>query len=155
MVEAPRAGEDETVLMMGDEPTVRMLVAEVMENPGYGTIKAADSIARLTVLQSNVRIDLLVTDVGLSGGMKGRQLADGSQDRRPGLKVRFITGYAGNPTIDHDHPEPRVQVPTEPFVIEALDVPHPRPHPAALTPSRLQGRHGLHEPFANPVCDAT
>ncbi len=70
---APRASRGETVLVVDDEPTVRMLVMEVLEELGYTVIEAGDGAAGLRVLQSNARIDLLVTDVGLPGGMHGRQ----------------------------------------------------------------------------------
>ena len=64
------------MLVVDDEPTVRMLVTEVLEELGYRAIEAADGAAGLRVLQSDARIDLLVTDVGLPGGMNGRQVAD-------------------------------------------------------------------------------
>ncbi|WP_147049161.1 ATP-binding protein, partial [Methylobacterium gnaphalii] len=73
---APRAEQGQTVLIVDDEPTVRMLVTEVLEDLGYTAIEAADGAAGLKVLQSDTRIDLLVTDVGLPGGMNGRQMAD-------------------------------------------------------------------------------
>jgi CheY-like chemotaxis protein len=72
------------------------------------------------VLQSDVRIDLLVTDVGLPGGMNGRQMADAARVSRPGLKVLFITGYAENAAVGNGHLEPGMAVLTKPFVIEAL-----------------------------------
>ena len=115
-----RAGQDETVLIVDDEPSVRMLVTEVLEDLGYTAIEAADSVAGLRVLQSDVRIDLLVTDVGLPGGMNGRQMADAGRERRPDLKVLFITGYAENSLIGNGHLEPGMQVLTKPFAMEAL-----------------------------------
>ncbi|MET0315068.1 MAG: PAS domain-containing protein, partial [Hansschlegelia sp.] len=79
---APRAELGETVLVADDEPTVRMLVTEVLEELGYAAIEAADSAAGLKILQSDVRIDLLVTDVGLPGGMNGRQMAEAGRQSR-------------------------------------------------------------------------
>jgi CheY-like chemotaxis protein len=108
------------VLVVDDEPTVRMLVTEVLEELGYAAIEAADGASGLKVLQSDVRIDLLVTDVGLPGGMNGRQMADAARERRPDLKVLFITGYAENAAIGHGHLEPGMQVLTKPFAMEAL-----------------------------------
>ena len=96
---APKAEKGETVLVVDDEPTVRMLVTEVLEELGYAAIEAADSPSGLKVLQSDVRIDLLVTDVGLLGGMNGRQMADAARASRPDLKVLFITGYAENAVV--------------------------------------------------------
>jgi PAS domain S-box-containing protein len=117
---APRAEHDEMVLVVDDEPTVRMLVTEVLEDLGYTAIEAADGAAGLKVLRSDVRIDLLVTDVGLPGGMNGRQLADAARVARPGLKVLFITGYAENAVLSHGHLEPGTHVLTKPFALDVL-----------------------------------
>ena len=108
------------MLVVDDEPTVRMLVTEVLEDLGYTPIEAADGAAGLEVLQSDVRIDLLVTDVGLPGGMNGRQMADAARVARPGLKVLFITGYAENAVLGDGHLDPGMHVLTKPFAIEAL-----------------------------------
>ncbi len=118
--EAPRARQGETVLVVDDEPTVRMLVTEVLEDLGYTAIEAADGAAGLKVLQSDVRIDLLVTDVGLPGGMNGRQVADAARGARPKLKVLFITGYAENAVLSHGHLDAGMHVLTKPFAMEAL-----------------------------------
>ena len=120
LTQAARAEQGETVLIVDDEPSVRMLVTEVLEDLGYTAIEAADSVAGLKLLHSNVRIDLLVTDVGLPGGMNGRQMADAGRERRPDLGVLFITGYAENSVIGHGHLEPGMQVLTKPFAMEAL-----------------------------------
>ena len=120
LAEVGRAGQGETVLIVDDEPSVRMLVTEVLEDLGYTAIEAADSVSGLKVLQSDVRIDLLVTDVGLPGGMNGRQMADAAGERRPDLKVLFITGYAENAVLGNGHLRPGMQVLTKPFVLETL-----------------------------------
>ena len=116
----PRADRGETVLVVDDEPTVRMLVTEVLEDLSYTAVEAADGAAALRVLQSDTRIDLLITDVGLPGGMNGRQLADAGRAQRPGLKVLFITGYAENAAVGNGHLEPGMHVLTKPFAMEAL-----------------------------------
>lgn len=110
----------ETVLVVDDEPSVRMLITDVLEEIGYTVIEAADSVTGLKLLQSNVRIDLLISDVGLPGGMNGRQMADAGRQTRPGLKVLFITGYAENSVIGNGHLAPGMQVLTKPFPIETL-----------------------------------
>jgi PAS domain S-box-containing protein len=117
---APRAREGETVLIVDDEPTVRMLVMEVLEDLGYVAIEAADAPSGLRVLQSGARVDLLVTDVGLPGGMNGRQLAEAGRGLRPRLKVLFITGYAENAFIGNGHLEPGMHVLTKPFAMDQL-----------------------------------
>ena len=93
---------------------------EVFEDLGYTAIKATDSPTGLKMLRSDVRIDLLVTDVGLPGGMNGRQVADARRAVRPGLKVLFITGYAENAVLSHGHLDPGMHVLTKPFAMEAL-----------------------------------
>ncbi|WP_267358586.1 MULTISPECIES: PAS domain-containing protein [unclassified Methylobacterium] len=118
--ELPRSEQGETVLVVDDEPTVRMLVTDILEELGYTAIEAADSMAGLKVLQSDVRIDLLVTDVGLPGGMNGRQMADAGRETRPGLKVLFITGYAENSVLGNGHLKPGMAVLTKPFAVETM-----------------------------------
>ena len=118
--ETPRAGQDETVLVVDDESTIRMLVMEVLEELGYAAIEAADGASGLRVLQSDVRIDLLVTDVGLPGGINGRQMADAARINRPGLSVLFITGYAENAVVGNGQLERGMHLMTKPFAMEAL-----------------------------------
>jgi CheY-like chemotaxis protein len=115
-----RAGDGECVLVVDDEPTVRMLVTDVLAELGYTSIEAADAKAGLLVLQSDARIDLLVTDIGLPGGMNGRQLADAARARRPDLKVLFITGYAENALVGNGRLVPGMTVLTKPFAVDVL-----------------------------------
>ena len=117
---AGRAGAGETVLVVDDEPTIRMLVADVLGDLGYSIIEAADGPQGMDVLRSGARIDLLVTDVGLPGGMNGRQVADAGRRLRPGLKVLFITGYAEGAVLGDGHMETGMHVLTKPFVMEEL-----------------------------------
>ncbi len=119
-VQSPKAEQGATVLVTDDEPTIRMLVTEVLQELGYTAIEAADGATALKVLQSDVRIDLLVTDVGLPGGMNGRQVADAARATRANLKVLFITGYAENAVLSHSHLDPGMHVLTKPFEMSAL-----------------------------------
>ena len=114
------AGSGETVLVVDDEPTVRMLVADVLGELGYATIEAADGAGGLELLRSGRRIDLLVTDVGLPGGMNGRQVADAGRALRPGLRVLFITGYAETAALGEGQLGAGMQVLTKPFAMEEL-----------------------------------
>jgi CheY-like chemotaxis protein len=95
---APPRGDGETVLIIDDEPTVRMLVSEVLSDLGYTAIEAEDGAGGLKAIGSGSRIDLLVTDVGMPGGLNGRQVADAARALRPDLKVLFKTGYAEKPS---------------------------------------------------------
>ncbi len=117
-----RVERGETVLVVDDEPTVRMLVADVLSDLGYGSIEAEDGPAGLRVLQGDARIDLLITDVGLPGGMNGRQVADAARALRPSLKVLFITGYAENAAVGNGHLPPGMAVLTKPFAVHDLAV---------------------------------
>jgi PAS domain S-box-containing protein len=113
-------GDGETVLVVDDEPTVRMLVNEVLDELGYNALEAEDGAGGLDILKSHRRIDLLVTDVGLPGGMNGRQLADAALVLRPGLKILFITGYAESAVIGAGNLKPNMHIVTKPFALEAL-----------------------------------
>ena len=74
----------------------------------------------LACCSRDVRLDLLITDVGLPGGINGRQVADAGRVFRPDLKVLFITGYAENAVLSHGHLDPGMHVLTKPFAIETL-----------------------------------
>ena len=119
LTDAHRAEAGETVLVVEDESAVRELVVDVLEELGYRAIQAADGPSGLKLLQSGIRIDLLVTDIGLPG-LNGRQVADAAREQRPGLKVLFMTGYAENATIANGFLEPDMEMITKPFAIEAL-----------------------------------
>ncbi len=112
---AKDAGHGETVLIIDDETTVRMLMREVLEEAGYIVLDASDGPSGLKILRSDARIDLLVTDVGLPGGMNGRQVADAARTFRPDIKVLFVTGYAENATLGNGQLDPGMQVIAKPF----------------------------------------
>ena len=114
------SGHGETVLVIDDEPTVRMLMVEVLEEAGYSVLEAQDGPGGLKILRSDADIDLLITDVGLPGGINGRQVADAARETRPDLKVLFVTGYAENAAIGNGLLDAGMQVITKPFVMAAL-----------------------------------
>jgi CheY-like chemotaxis protein len=121
--EAPsgeEAGLGETVLVIDDEAAVRTLVVEVLQDAGYRVLEAEDGQAGLAILDTDRRIDLLITDVGLPGGVNGRQVADVARLRRPELKVLFITGYAEHAVLGAGRLEPGMQVVTKPFSMAGL-----------------------------------
>ena len=110
----------ETVLVVDDEPAVRVLIADVLADLGHQAIEAHDGRAALAILESGARVDLLITDVGLPHGMNGRQLADAARVTRPDLKVLFVTGYAENAVVGNGHLAPGMHLLTKPFNIDAL-----------------------------------
>ena len=113
-------GTGRTVLVIDDEATVRMLIVEVLEDAGYTALEAEDGPAGLKIIQSVPAIDLLITDVGLPGGMNGRQVADAARATRPDLKILFVTGYAENAAVGNGHLDPGMAVVTKPFVMTDL-----------------------------------
>jgi CheY-like chemotaxis protein len=118
--ESVERGDGETVLVIEDEANIRVLIAEILEQAGYRVIQADEGARGLRLLQSSARVDLLITDVGLPGGMNGRQVADAARVTRPDLKVLFITGYAENAAVGNGHLERGMAVMTKPFEITAL-----------------------------------
>ena len=115
-----QAHEGETVMVLDDEAPVRAVVVQVMQDLGYATLEAADGAEALTVLARAGRVDLMITDVGLPGGMNGRQVADAARVGRPGLKVLFITGYAEQAVFSQGHLEAGMEMMSKPFDVDRL-----------------------------------
>jgi len=111
--------DGEIVLVVEDEPVVRGLIVEELQELGYRAIEAGDGTEGLDILQSKRRIDLLVTDMGLPG-LNGRQLADAARTLRPDLKILFMTGYAENAALASGFLDPGMEMITKPFAMEAL-----------------------------------
>ena len=113
-------GFGETVLVVDDEPTVRMLIAEVLSENFYNIVEAGDGPSALKILETDRRIDLMITDVGLPGGMNGRQVADAARVLRKNLKVLFITGYAENAAVGNGHLDAGMEILAKPFAMSTL-----------------------------------
>jgi signal transduction histidine kinase len=117
----PAAAEGRhSVMVVDDEPTIRMLVVEILEEMGHTVLEAGDGAAALRLLATGAHIDLLVTDVGLPGQMNGRQVADAAMGLLPGLKVLFITGYAENAVIGNGPLAPNMALVTKPFAMDVI-----------------------------------
>jgi len=106
--------------VIDDEPSVRMLIVDALQDLGYACLEAADGPSGLRILESRGRIDLLITDVGLPGGLNGRQVADAARTLRPDLRILFVTGYAENAVLNHGHIEHGMEVLTKPFAMDEL-----------------------------------
>ncbi len=116
---APYAQDGETVLIVEDDPAVRVLVSAVLSELGYAFVEAADANGAVPIFQSGQRIDLLISDVGLPG-MNGRQLAEIGRQIRPDLPILFITGYAEHAAVRGGFLDPGMQMITKPFTFDLL-----------------------------------
>jgi PAS domain S-box-containing protein len=117
---APRGERGETILVVEDDPDVRSYSAGLLRELGYAVIEAADGTIALGFLDTLINVDLLFTDVGLPGGVNGRQLADEARRRHPGLKVLFTTGYARNAIVHQGRLDPGVDLIGKPFTFSGL-----------------------------------
>ncbi|WP_223588816.1 response regulator [Pseudomonas sp. A-R-19] len=115
----PFANNGETVLIVEDDPAVRVLVSTVLSELGYTFVEACDGDSAVPILDSTQRIDLLISDVGLPG-MNGRQLAEIGRQLRPDLRVLFITGYAEHAAVRGGFLDPGMQMITKPFTFDLL-----------------------------------
>jgi PAS domain S-box-containing protein len=114
------AEKNETVLVVDDEPAVRMLITEVLKELRYSPLEAEDGLSGLKILETDRPIHLLITDVGLPGGLTGRQIADAALQFRPDLRVLFITGYAESAIARNAGLQSGMHVLSKPFSIEEL-----------------------------------
>lgn len=114
------SGQGETIMLIEDERALRDIVEEILIDAGYRVMTAHDGPSGLQILNSDAHIDLLITDVGLPGGLNGRQVADAARIHRPTLKVLFVTGYANTAAVGNGKLDPGMEVMTKPFEISAL-----------------------------------
>ncbi len=112
----------ECILVVEDESMLRELFAELLTDLGYQVIAVENGAAAVEILRSDRRIDLLLTDVGLPGGLNGRQVADIGRTTRPDLKVMFVTGYAQSAASGDELLGPGMKVLTKPFDLDTLTV---------------------------------
>jgi signal transduction histidine kinase len=115
----PTRGEGETILVVEDDAAVRILITGVLEELGYRFIVASDAPQAMTILRTDVRIDLLLTDVGLPI-MNGRQLAEFARESRPEMRVLFVTGYAENAAVRGEFLDRGMDMLTKPFSLDVL-----------------------------------
>lgn len=116
---SPTTCKAHTVLVVEDEPVIRELILEVLQEQGWRCLEAADGNAAWSVLQSRADIDLLITDVGLPG-LNGRVLAERARRRLPALRILFVTGYAENSDFDLTGDDKRMQMLPKPFGVNQL-----------------------------------
>ena len=117
---APRSVGAETILVVEDDADVRAHSTGILRELGYTVLEAPIASVGLQLLERHPEIRLLFTDVGLPGGMNGRQLADAARQLRPDLKVLFTTGYARNAIVHDGRLDPGVALITKPFTYSGL-----------------------------------
>jgi len=133
----PRGSTNETILVVEDDADVRSYSCETLRELGYAVLEAENGFAGLRLLDSNFDVRVLFTDIGLPGGMNGRQFAEEARKRRPELKVLFTTGYARNAIVHDGRLDPGVELITKPFGQAALSAKLRDIIDAARVPGRI------------------
>jgi CheY-like chemotaxis protein len=85
-----------SILLAEDEAMLRMLAADTLRDNGYNVIETVDGVAALEVLKSDVRVDLLISDIKMPR-MTGYELVDAGLSLRPHLRILLMTGYSREP----------------------------------------------------------
>jgi CheY-like chemotaxis protein len=116
----PATGGTETVLLVEDEGSLRDLIAELLEANGYDVL-AAESPAKAieTAERHPGTIHLLLTDVVMPG-MNGRQLAAQVRERRPEIRVLYMSGYTEDAIAHRGVLEVGALLVSKPFTQESL-----------------------------------
>jgi CheY-like chemotaxis protein len=117
---APRGSAEWTILVVEDEDDVRAYTSGIVNELGYRVLEAENGATALQILARHPEVALLFTDVGLPGGMNGRQLADAARKMRPHLKVLFTTAYARNAIVHDGRLDPGVSLLPKPFTYAAV-----------------------------------
>jgi len=110
-----------TILVVEDEPAVREACVAILRDLGYRVLEAADGLEALRVFGENDgKIDLLLTDVVLTGRMKGNEVARRLKEIRPDLCVLFMSGYTENAIVHRGRLDDGVQLIGKPFHREQI-----------------------------------
>jgi PAS domain S-box-containing protein len=117
-VARPRA-EAQTVLVVEDADGLRELTKRLLERQGYTVLVAANADEALRVFEGNASIDVLLTDVVMPGG-SGPELTRRLVERRPALKVIFMSGYTEDAIVHHGVLNPGIAFLHKPFTSETL-----------------------------------
>jgi DNA-binding NtrC family response regulator len=113
-------GRGEVVLVVEDDAAVRAFSVKILEKLGYVARQSETAEVALEILRSYPRIDLLMTDVVLRGGMSGIDLAKEVERFRPDLPVLLVSGYSPQSFEDDREPRPMRNFIQKPFRITEL-----------------------------------
>ena len=112
-------GKGQTVLVVEDDESVRLLIREILLELSYKVLEAGDADKAVPLLASDKAIELMISDVGLPG-MNGRQLAEVARQHRPNLPILFVTGYAENAATKASFLGTNMAMISKPFAIDVL-----------------------------------
>jgi CheY-like chemotaxis protein len=110
----------ETILVVEDDEPIRQLILRQLGQLGFRVMAAANAGNALDIIDQDGPLDLLLTDVMLPGEMTGKQLADEAIQRRPALKVIYMSGYTENAIVHHGRLDPGVTLLAKPFRVSEL-----------------------------------
>lgn len=92
--------ENQTILLVEDEPLVRDLVAGILQGQGWNLLKARHSTEALHFHgEYDGEVHLLLTDLSMPPHMNGRRLAEAIRHHRPGLPVLYMSGFVNDPDV--------------------------------------------------------
>ncbi len=109
----------ETVLLVEDEDAVRRVAARVLTAHGYEVLEAASGEEAVQLIEQDIRVDLLLTDVVMPG-MDGRRVAEAIRARQPDIKVLFASGYSEDVMLQKELVESEARILHKPFTVETL-----------------------------------
>lgn len=114
--------QEETVLVVEDEPAILMLAKVMLEELGYRVLTAGTPGEAIRLADKHAhKIQLLITDLSMPE-MNGMDLAVWMQTLYPGMKILFMSGYTAEVIIHQGVPEERVDFIQKPFSIQDLAV---------------------------------
>jgi PAS domain S-box-containing protein len=117
---SPPGRPGETILVVEDHEDVRNYTVTSLKSLGYTVYEAGEAASALELLERKPNIRLLFTDLGLPGGMDGRDLANRAQQIRGDLHVLITTAYAGSALVHEGRLDRGIDLLTKPFTLSAL-----------------------------------
>ncbi len=113
-------GGDETILVVEDDPVVRVTVVALLEDLGYHVLQAAQAAEALSLIEEGATIDMLFTDVVMPGPLRSVELAKLVQQRMPDVAILYTSGYAQNAIVHGGRLDAGVELLSKPYRREQL-----------------------------------